>query len=623
MPLHGELIIPDGEMATRIRSSTILSDASVSTRAAVTMCLASAAPMFVWCGPELALIYNDAAIRLLAADHPVALGTVPETLGARWRTIRADLDRARCERCVVHTPEMVLTPIIEGDAVVAIAGCPLALDEEALNPPQAKDPATILVVDDDPVMRLFVGGALAEDWTVREADGGRAALQCIQADRPDLIISDLRMPDGDGLELVRALRRDPTTASLPVIMLTGFGDATDRTAGAEAGADDYLVKPITSAELRARVRHQLALARIRGEESTKAKRAKDDFLATIGHELRNPLSTASTMAQALMLRSPSPDLELMNRALRHLSSLVDDLVESSRLSRQTITLQLATTELANMIDRAVEIATPIFDQRNVRMLVSVPRVGFKIEADLERLARAIANVLVNAAQHSAANQDVVIHAARVEDRLQLRIADVGVGIAAERLAGVFEAFQGDRPAGGLGLGLSIARNIVALHRGTIEITSGGEGKGTRCTFDFPAGSASTVDGVPKNAQRLLLVEDNDDAARALKRALEQLGYEVALAHNAPIALNLARTFKPDVALLDLGLPVMDGWELAKRLRIASADLPIVAVTARDQAADKERSAELGFVDHLVKPIDLNELEQIVSSLDSGARRPDS
>jgi DNA-binding response OmpR family regulator/anti-sigma regulatory factor (Ser/Thr protein kinase) len=572
----------------------------------------------------LTLTYNDAAIRLLGPDHPGAFGNGPDSLTARWRSIRTDLERVRSERCVVHTDEMILTPIIDGDAVVAIAGSAVAVDENRLLT-ATKDHASLLVVDDDPIMRMFLTNALADDWTVRDASGGTSALELIAAERPDLVISDLRMPDGDGLGLVTALRRDPATATLPVILLTGFADANDRTSGIEAGADDYLVKPITPSELRARVRHQLALGRIREEESRKAKHAKDDFLATIGHELRNPLSTASTMAQALMLRSPGTDLELMNRALRHLSSLVDDLVESSRLSRKKITIDPVVRELAMLVDRAVEIVTPAFDERNIRMLLSVPRVGFKVDADVDRLTRAIANILLNAAQHSSAKQDVVVHATRVGDRIHLRIADQGVGISPERIANVFEAFQGDRAAGGLGLGLSIARNIVELHHGSLELASGGEGQGTRCTFDLPAATGVAVaaaDVTPRKiGHRLLLVEDNDDAARALKRALEQLGYEVALAHNAPIALNLARSFKPDVALLDLGLPVMDGWELARRLRHAEADLPIVAVTARDQAADKERSAELGFVDHLVKPIDLNRLEKIVSSLDAGARRP--
>jgi CheY-like chemotaxis protein len=158
----------------------------------------------------------------------------------------------------------------------------------------------------------------------------------------------------------------------------------------------------------------------------------------------------------------------------------------------------------------------------------------------------------------------------------------------------------------------IARRLITLHGGTIDVAS--DGSGTLCTIDLPLLEQPWEESSPEppaERRRLLLVEDNDDTARSLKAALEHLGYEVAVAHDAPIALNLARSFQPDVALLDLGLPVMDGWELARRLHEATAQLPIVAVTARDQEADKRRSAELGFVDHLVKPIDLPRLQKIV------------
>lgn len=354
-----------------------------------------------------------------------------------------------------------------------------------------------------------------------------------------------------------------------------------------------------------------------------ATREKDDFLAMVGHELRNPLATVSTMLQALFLRGPSREVELMERAVRQLTRLVEDLLESSRLSRGKIQLHKTVVELAQIVDRAVEHVTPLFEDNRHKVSVSVPRVGLRVEADAERLARAIANVLTNSAQHTPAGRRIMIEAVRTAERVRLRIADEGSGIAPDRMASVFQAFQAERSSGGLGLGLSIARSVVELHGGTIGVASAGTDKGTECTIELTATGQAAVDPPPvprTTRRRLLLVEDNDDAGRALKAALEQLGYEVALAHDAPIALNLARTFKPDVALLDLGLPVMDGWELAKRLHGAGGELPVVAVTARDQESDKQRSAELGFAEHLVKPIDLPRLQRIVEEL-SAARGP--
>lgn len=201
--------------------------------------------------------------------------------------------------------------------------------------------------------------------------------------------------------------------------------------------------------------------------------------------------------------------------------------------------------------------------------------------------------------------------------MRLTVTDQGAGIAPERLGTLFRAFRLDRTSGGLGLGLSIARSIVELHGGSIALHSDGVGRGTACTIGLPVAPAPVAQTNARRSSakgRLLLVEDNDDAARALKVGLEQLGYEVVIAHDAPIAISLTRTFQPDVALLDLGLPVMDGWELARRIRATAHSLPIVAVTARDQESDKLRSAELGFEEHLVKPIDLAQLERIIDRL---------
>lgn len=356
-------------------------------------------------------------------------------------------------------------------------------------------------------------------------------------------------------------------------------------------------------------------------EDRTSQRAKDDFLSLFGHELRNPLSALFTTLQVVARMHPGPEVALMDRAVRHLTRLVDDLLDVSRLNRGKLALHPTRTELANVVDTAMAQVESKLAERSTRVFVSVPRTGFELECDPARIAQVLANVIDNASKFSEPGSQVGIEALRVDNRARIVIRDQGAGIEASRLAHVFEPFQ-DRNSSttGLGLGLAIARNLVELHQGTIQLNSV-VGTGTECIIELPMEAEAVIAPPPveKKAtrKRVLLVEDNHDTAIALQKALESLGYLVAIAHNGPVALTVARSFQPDVALLDIGLPVMDGWELARRLRelkVATRQLHFIAVTARDQDSDKQRSAEAGFADHLVKPIDLTKLERVVENL---------
>lgn len=351
------------------------------------------------------------------------------------------------------------------------------------------------------------------------------------------------------------------------------------------------------------------------------QRAKDDFLSLFGHELRNPLSALFTTLQVVTRLHPGPEVALMDRSVRHLTRLVDDLLDVSRLNRGKLALHPIRTELANVIDAAMAQVESKLTERSTRVFVSVPRSGLELECDPARIAQVIANVLDNASKFSEPGAQVSVEAARVDNRARIVVRDHGAGIEPDRLARVFEPFQ-DRSTSttGLGLGLAITRSLVELHHGTIQLNSV-LGTGTECVIELPMDAAEAVATPPieKKAtrKRVLLVEDNHDTAIALQKALETIGYQVAIAHNGPVALTVARSFQPDVALLDIGLPVMDGWELARRLselRVATRQLHFIAVTARDQDSDKQRSADAGFADHLVKPIDLIKLERVVESL---------
>jgi CheY-like chemotaxis protein/two-component sensor histidine kinase len=366
-------------------------------------------------------------------------------------------------------------------------------------------------------------------------------------------------------------------------------------------------------EILSRVRMLVELSHLRGA----ANHGTNTFLRLVGHELRNPLAALSTTLQAVTFRAPSRETELMQRSVGRLTKVVDDLLDVSRLSRGAVKLQTRVIELAQVVDRALEMLAPQLANRAVS--IDVPRAGLRVDGDLGRLAQAIANVVLNAVQHSAESSTISIDVEHRGTRLYLRIRDTGEGIAADKLDSSFDAFRTPRTGGALGLGLAIARGIVELHGGAIQLRSGGIGHGTQCEIELPTTERSAHAEPPAAVQgerkRLLLVEDDDDTARSLKLALEQLGYAVALAHDGPVALSIADAFEPDVVLLDLGLPVMDGWELSKRLREKIAgELPCVAVTAFDQEGDKQRSIEMGFADHFVKPIDVARLQKLVDSL---------
>jgi signal transduction histidine kinase/ActR/RegA family two-component response regulator len=353
-------------------------------------------------------------------------------------------------------------------------------------------------------------------------------------------------------------------------------------------------------------------------------RAKDDFLSLFGHELRNPLSALSTTLQVLRRQAPSAEVALMDRSLAHLTRLVDDLLDLSHLKRGKLELRTTTLELAHVIDLSLEKLARPLEERRTQIFVRAPRVGLGIECDPERMAQAIANVVQNASQYSEPGSKVVIEAQNLDGRIRMQIKDEGAGIEASRLANLYVPFretQGRAEHAGLGLGLAIARHLVELQGGDIRVDSAGIGKGTIVTIELPHQPAPAVEvtapATKKARKRVLLVEDNHDAATALQKALEMLGYQVALAHNGPVALTVAKAFQPDVALLDINLPVLDGWELSKRLRelrVPARELHFVAVTARDQEQDRQKSAEAGFVEHLVKPIDLGKLERVVENL---------
>lgn len=376
----------------------------------------------------------------------------------------------------------------------------------------------------------------------------------------------------------------------------------------------------------------LARAEEATAEAQAANRSKDQFLAVLGHELRNPLSPIVTAVELMKLRGDqSRELQVIERNASHLGRLVDDMLDVARIAQGKVEVHRRPVELEQIVMRALEMTRPLLERRMQRLTVHVPREGLLVSADLERLAQVVSNLVENASKYSALGSEVAILAERRGDVVRLRVRDEGIGIPRERLHSIFDAFvqhhaHGPAP-GGLGLGLTIVRSLVELHGGTAFAQSGGPGKGSEFVVELPfladataprfTADVSPTPPIPApRKMRVLLVDDNEDAATLLADVLSEVGYDVRVANDGPSALAMAPGFMPQVAILDIGLPVMDGCELARRLRSLPGlpeDLKLVAVTGYGQAKDRRRSTEAGFAAHLVKPVTLDALIAAMSA----------
>lgn len=362
----------------------------------------------------------------------------------------------------------------------------------------------------------------------------------------------------------------------------------------------------------------LEKARKQAEDATLAK---DRFMAMLGHELRNPLAPIVTALELLKHRGLwSLEHDIMQRQVGHLMRLVNDLLDMSRIAGGKLVLELEPVELSTAIARALEMTSPLLDQRRNHVELVVPESGLCVAGDMARLAQVFSNLLTNACKYSDPGTQITVTARRDGDNAIVEVVDQGIGIDADMLEAVFGLFeqQGrglDRAQGGLGLGLAIVRNLVAQHGGKVRAYSDGHGCGSRFVVELPllgngTCAPSKKAGVTADATdmhgRILLVDDNTDAASTLAMALRMVGFNVRTAADGLTALRIAEEFCPEVALLDIGLPVMDGYELAERLRKRCGDATkLVALTGYGQRSDRVRATEAGFDAHLVKPVDFS------------------
>jgi two-component system CheB/CheR fusion protein len=367
-----------------------------------------------------------------------------------------------------------------------------------------------------------------------------------------------------------------------------------------------------------------------------ADRRKDEFLAMLAHELRNPLAPIRNAVEVLRHADPAQKSEidrardLIDRQVQYLTRLVNDLLDVSRAIQGKIKLDKKLIELSAFVNQAVEFSRELIAARRHRLSVSLPPQPVYLEGDLLRLAQVLSNLLDNAAKYTDEGGQIWLTAEQVGEEAVIRVRDTGIGMPAKLIKRVFGLFTQaerplDRPQGGLGIGLSLARRLVELHGGRVEAFSGGPGQGSEFVVWLPARAAPQATAgqenesrpaVPSTGRRILVVDDNADAAESLAMMLQLNGHEVRTALDGPAALEAARAFKPQFVLLDIGLPGMSGYEVAGRLRQRpeTQKAVLIAVTGYSQAEDRQRSKEAGFDHHLAKPVTLDELNAALNSL---------
>ena len=356
-----------------------------------------------------------------------------------------------------------------------------------------------------------------------------------------------------------------------------------------------------------------------------ANRAKDEFLAMLGHELRNPLAPIVTAIELMNEKVSTAEKErtVIERQVRHVIRLVDDLLDVSRIARGMIRLELRVVDLADVVAAAVEANRHLIELREHRLVVENPR-GVNVEGDESRLVQIVSNLVTNAARYTPPGGEIRVTLASEGGQAVLRVRDNGVGIDRDLLPKVFDMFvQGTRSAerteGGLGLGLAIVKNLVVLHGGSVAARSEGVGKGSEFEIRIPLADPQLIASAPAGAKRIqatpkrvLVVDDNEDAANLLGEIVRMHGHAVMIVHDPSIALDVAGTFRPEVAVLDIGLPGMDGYELASLLRKAAPDCRLIALTGYGQKKDRERAMAAGFAAHLVKPVQISEILEMIT-----------
>ena len=411
------------------------------------------------------------------------------------------------------------------------------------------------------------------------------------------------------------------------------GEAQPRLSAAPGGARiEQLERELAS--LRRDLGHSEQGRKQAEEALREADERKNEFLATLAHELRNPLAPIRTGVQLLnLLANDSPDAAatraMIERQLIHMVRLVDDLLDVSRLTRGKVELLPERVELRRVIESAVEANRPLFDAAQHSLTVRLPTPTLWLKADVTRLAQVVGNLLNNAAKFTPEGGQIELAAYQEGGQVIIRVTDNGLGIAPELLPNLFAMFAQsrrtlNRAQGGLGIGLSLVRQLIELHGGTVSVTSAGVGCGSTFTLRLPSGEAvpevsarlpaALPQPTPSAKLRVMIVDDNIDAAEILAMLLQRSGHSLRTAHSGAKALDIAREFRPDVIFLDIGMPEMDGYEVATRLRhdLGLTETMVVALTGWGSPEDKRKTQAAGFDEHLTKPVDAAAVRRLLA-----------
>ena len=533
-------------------------------------------------------------------------------------------------------------------------------------PVQKIDTPKILIVNDDPAS-LFALASLLARWaeengcTVLTARSGEEALRQVLQHEFAVILLDVNMPGMDGFETAEAIHSRPRSAAIPIIFITAYlADEMHRLKGYERGAVDYLFTPVIPQMLQAKVgvfvamarktlelqshaealrnrTHELSALNERLEQEKRERetavmqnKAKDEFLAMLGHELRNPLSAISSAATLIGLEGVSPESarraqQIIGRQCAQLSHIVDDLLDLGRVMSGKILLERKRFDLSALLATCMD--TLSATGRTHGYTVRLGSTPAWVDADPTRVEQIITNLLDNAFKYTAPGGSIDVTVSVDGKEAMLEVRDSGVGIAPELLPHVFDVFvQGesslDRAQGGMGIGLALVHQLVSLHDGSIAAFSDGAGRGSRFVLRLPlaATEAVTLAGATRAEAPLanycaLIVEDNDDGREMMAMLLGSFGTRVLHAADGAAGLEAARAHLPDIALVDIGLPGMDGYEVARRLRAdpATQGMRLVALTGYGLLEDQQRALEAGFDLHLVKPVPPGRLREAIAA----------
>jgi signal transduction histidine kinase len=561
---------------------------------------------------------------------------------------------------------------------------------------EASPSVNILIVDDEPKNLAVLESVLDNpDYRLVRATSGEEALLALMAEEFAVLILDVRMPGMSGFEVAQLVKDRKKTARLPIIFLTAYYNEDGHILeGYGTGAVDFLHKPVQPTVLRSKVAvfaelyrtgRELAAAnkmllgevaerrraearlselaeslerrvaeRTRALQDSEARlldahRRKDEFLATLAHELRNPLAPLRSAVELVRHGAVTPDkLEwaagMMERQVRALVRLIDDLMDVSRINRGKIELKREPTALNDVLAEALETVRPLIDEAQHELVVLMPDRQVVVDADRTRLAQALLNLLSNAVKYTDPGGRIEVGVLVEKGNAVITIRDSGIGIAAEHLEEVFQMFSQvesalTRSRGGLGIGLSLTRRLIEMHGGSVRAASDGAGQGSRFQISLPLSPADAParegegEGAPALEPapvglRILVADDNEDGASALSALLEMMGHTVRLVGDGEAAVRETAQWNPQVVLLDIGMPRLNGFDACRRIRMqpGGAARTLIALTGWGQPQDVRRSADAGFDQHLVKPIEIEALSSLLSAVaeQRGQRvRPDA